>query len=368
MEVQEAGKFFPPLHVQRHQCVQSILARLHVRGKVCDFGCGEGELLKRLRREESFAELWGIDWDDNALAIATENIKPHLSDWLSRRSTSLKISLLQGSICDPLPYHSNVLQPCDALTLVEVIEHIEPVALNGLERNIFEVLRPRVVVVTTPNRDFNQLFSSSSNHPFRHWDHKFEWNRAEFASWCSSIANRFDYSFSYSGVGTASQWLGQQNKKELEDKYGCCTQIATFVRGSTILKCLQVKETQGGYGGAEGAFKVIASVEYPTNARTRQQQIIDEFMYSCWRLHSWRMESEEESLGQGYEWLPIKDVFDSSRALTVGDICCSLEYLVALLQAQQATAWRLSEDCTQVALIEKEEEEEQEEEQEEQEQ
>ncbi|KAL6050723.1 Small RNA 2'-O-methyltransferase [Balamuthia mandrillaris] len=264
--------------------------------------------------------------------------------------------------------------------------------------------RPRVVVVTTPNRDFNQLFSSSSNYPFRHWDHKFEWNRAEFASWCSSIANRFDYSFSYSGVGTASQWLGsiavsfslslchscslflslslslsrsgcsrltlccnhfdfkgKQNKKELEDKYGCCTQIATFVRGSTILKCTQVKEMQD---GAEGAFKVIASVEYPTNARTRQQQIIDEFMYSCWRLYFWRMESKEESQGQGYEWLPIKDVFDSSRALKVGDICCSLEYLVELLQAQQATAWRLSEDYTQVVLIDKEEEEQQEEEEE----
>jgi hypothetical protein len=46
---------------------------------------------------------------------------------------------------------------------------------------IFGHLQPNVVVVTTPNCEFNVLFPGLKK--FRHYDHKFEWTRAEFQTW-----------------------------------------------------------------------------------------------------------------------------------------------------------------------------------------
>lgn len=64
----------------------------------------------------------------------------------------------------------------ELITLVEVIEHLESEAVTKVLENIFAYIRPRFVVVTTPNADFNVHFGLS-NGKFRHWDHKFEWSR-----------------------------------------------------------------------------------------------------------------------------------------------------------------------------------------------
>ena len=46
---------------------------------------------------------------------------------------------------------------------------------------VFGKMKPELVVMTTPNAEFNVLFPGCSG--FRHWDHKFEWTRTEFQSW-----------------------------------------------------------------------------------------------------------------------------------------------------------------------------------------
>ena len=61
------------------------------------------------------------------------------------------------------------------------IEHLEAPVLSQLPHSLFGVLNPKVVILTTPNADFNVLFPDLTG--FRHWDHKFEWNRKEFKSW-----------------------------------------------------------------------------------------------------------------------------------------------------------------------------------------
>lgn len=53
--------------------------------------------------------------------------------------------------------------------------------LKKLPGTIFGFVRPKVAVITTPNRDFNVVFPELRG--MRHWDHKFEWSRAEFQSW-----------------------------------------------------------------------------------------------------------------------------------------------------------------------------------------
>jgi hypothetical protein len=74
------------------------------------------------------------------------------------------------------------------------IEHLKLDDLQLLPKAIFGKLKPYVVFVTTPNSEFNVCFGSEKTEEdgkdakttFRHWDHKFEWSRNEFAAW-------FDY-------------------------------------------------------------------------------------------------------------------------------------------------------------------------------
>ena len=61
------------------------------------------------------------------------------------------------------------------------IEHLEPDILNAMPDVIFGQLSPKVVIMTTPNIEFNVLFPGLKG--FRHYDHKFEWTRAEFEEW-----------------------------------------------------------------------------------------------------------------------------------------------------------------------------------------
>ena len=68
------------------------------------------------------------------------------------------------------------------LHVVEVIEHLDPPRLAAFERVVFECARPRTVVVTTPNVEYNvQLRERCPRARYATSDHRFEWSRAEFA-------------------------------------------------------------------------------------------------------------------------------------------------------------------------------------------
>lgn len=83
----------------------------------------------------------------------------------------------------------------EAVTSSEVIEHLDPPDLERFWDVHLGMLKPTLLIVTTPNRDFNCLFetvsalSGEENRSFaregldyrvRHEDHRFEYSRAEF--------------------------------------------------------------------------------------------------------------------------------------------------------------------------------------------
>ena len=74
----------------------------------------------------------------------------------------------------------------NAAVLSEVIEHVDPPRLPALEHAVFGAARPKAVVVTTPNVEYNVRFVGMTS-PTRHRDHRFEWTRAEFAAWCAEV-------------------------------------------------------------------------------------------------------------------------------------------------------------------------------------
>ncbi len=96
------------------------------------------------------------------------------------------MTLLHGS----LTYRDRRLQGFDGAAIVEVIEHLDAGRLPAFERVVFEFARPKVVVLTTPNAEYNRLFSALPAGAMRHADHRFEWTRQQFAEWAAAVADR----------------------------------------------------------------------------------------------------------------------------------------------------------------------------------
>jgi len=61
------------------------------------------------------------------------------------------------------------------------VEHLHEIDLSRLPEAIFGHISPQLVIMTTPNAEFNVLFPNPT--ALRHPDHKFEWTRPQFADW-----------------------------------------------------------------------------------------------------------------------------------------------------------------------------------------
>jgi 3' terminal RNA ribose 2'-O-methyltransferase Hen1 len=115
-----------------------------------------------------------------------------------------RIKLLQGS----LMYKDARLSGYDAAAVVEVVEHLDPPRLAAFERVLFEHARPAIVVMTTPNREYNAKFETMPAGTMRHKDHRFEWTRPEFQAWSNRVASRHNYNVSFLPVGDEDATLG----------------------------------------------------------------------------------------------------------------------------------------------------------------
>ncbi len=187
------------LHEQR---LGAVLAVLKASGatKVLDLGCGEGRLLSLLLGERQFTDILGMDVSYRALEIAQDKLKLDRLPPMQRE----RISLIHGSLI----YRDKRLEGYDAAAVVEVIEHLDPPRLAAFERSVFEFARPSTVVITTPNAEYNPKFETLPAGKFRHKDHRFEWTRAEFASWGNRLAERFGYTVRFLPLGPEDAEVG----------------------------------------------------------------------------------------------------------------------------------------------------------------
>lgn len=168
------------LHEERLKAVHGVV-RDSGSARVIDLGCGTGDLFVRLTAEPDLAELVGLD-------ICRASLK-RLRKRLEGRALRVgRIDLREASMIDPTPD----LAGFDCAILIETIEHIDPDRLSKLERAVFHMMRPRTVVITTPNAEFNRLLGVPS-HRMRHPDHRFEWDRARFSLWCARVAKAAGY-------------------------------------------------------------------------------------------------------------------------------------------------------------------------------
>ncbi|MEW2422234.1 3' terminal RNA ribose 2'-O-methyltransferase Hen1 [Streptomyces nigra] len=201
-----------PLAVQRRDAILTAL-RAAGAARVLDLGCGQGQLVQALLKDPAFTEIVGLDVSVRALTIAGRRLK---LDRMGERQAA-RVKLLQGS----LAYTDSRLKGYDAAVLSEVVEHVDPPRLPALEYAVFGSARPRTVLVTTPNVEYNVRWESLPAGHVRHGDHRFEWTREEFRAWAAAVAERHGYGVEFVPVGPDDPEVGPP------------TQMAVFARDVT---------------------------------------------------------------------------------------------------------------------------------------
>ncbi len=176
--------------------------------RVLDLGCGEGKLIRRLMKERGIKEIVGVDPSVRTLELALRRLRMDQAGDVLRE----RVKLQMGS----LTYGDRRWHGFDAACLVEVIEHIDEPRLSALELSLFGDAKPRMVFVTTPNREYNALFEGMEEGALRHGDHRFEWTRAEFEAWGNRVAEAYDYTIRIEPIGP------------LDEKHGAPSQMAVF--------------------------------------------------------------------------------------------------------------------------------------------
>lgn len=142
----------------------------------------------------------GMDVSIRCLEIAHKRIGP---DRLPDRIKE-KISLFHGS----LMYKDKRLSGFDVAVVMEVIEHLDPPRLAAFEKVLFKHARPKTIILTTPNREYNAVWENLSQGRMRHSDHRFEWTRSEFRNWAEKLAQQTNYTVAFYTIGPDSASLG----------------------------------------------------------------------------------------------------------------------------------------------------------------
>ena len=167
---------------------------------VIDLGCGDGKLLKLLLKEKQFTRIAGVDVSYSELTKCQDRL--HWEEMSAKQRE--RLSLFQSS----LTYRDKRFSGFDAAAVVEVIEHLDANRLPALEKSLFTYARPKTVVLTTPNREYNVQYENLPAGKVRHSDHRFEWTRVEFETWAERVAYENNYTVAFFSVGEEAENIG----------------------------------------------------------------------------------------------------------------------------------------------------------------
>jgi 3' terminal RNA ribose 2'-O-methyltransferase Hen1 len=209
---EKACDALPLVARRKHAVIEALQAEGAAR--VVDLGCGEGALLRELIQDASFSEVLGVDVSPRALEVAERRLNiARMPD-----SQRARLRLIQSS----LTYRDERFAGYDAVVLMEVIEHLDTERIPALENTVFAHARPRAVIVTTPNAEHNVRYERLAAGTMRHRDHRFEWTRAEFTAWATSVSERTGYVVRFAPIGVDDPDVGPPTQmavfSRLDDK------------------------------------------------------------------------------------------------------------------------------------------------------
>ena len=164
----------------RHSNIESRINFIgnYVDGQdVVDIGCGEGRYARRFAK--NYSSYYGIDPNVNVLEQAEQ--RSTRDDNIFRTELKPEIVLDDSTII-----------------VSEVVEHLGTTVGDhtGFWKPIAE-LKPKRVIVTTPNADFNKHYNIEVRHP----DHKQEFTEVEFHDYCDLVEQELDMIYNVFPVG-----------------------------------------------------------------------------------------------------------------------------------------------------------------------
>nr|XP_053645948.1 small RNA 2'-O-methyltransferase-like isoform X4 [Cherax quadricarinatus] len=173
--------FSPPLYCQRYVKVMEMIISVSkgVFTKVVDIGCAGLKFFRYLKNVPGIQEILLLDKDFHILKDNEYRIKPLPADFLILRKLPLNVK----AVCGDGRKYDPLLSETQVVTMIELIEHMPLSELPDLIKCVFKDIRPKLVIITTPNADFNKFIPGYIPGSFRHFDHKFEWTAAQFYQW-----------------------------------------------------------------------------------------------------------------------------------------------------------------------------------------
>jgi 3' terminal RNA ribose 2'-O-methyltransferase Hen1 len=144
------------LRTQRFEKVKQTLQKLQVT-QVLQLQSGEGLFLKELLETKAFEEILGMDTSSYMLEksrqfLRLEEDSPH------------RLRLIHGSLF----YRDKYLKEWEAVVLLESLQFFLPHQFKTFEDAFFGFVRPRILIVTTPNREYNALLKEIPEGKYRH--------------------------------------------------------------------------------------------------------------------------------------------------------------------------------------------------------
>lgn len=194
------------LNELRYEAIVNYIQTLPKKETLVDLGAGEGKLSAQLGFINGVKEILSVEPSNKSRIRAVERFqKIEHEDFVEPKSMS-------GS----LYYFDSRLLNRDIIILCEVIEHIDEHRLPKIFETILKEYRPKVLIVTTPNQEYNVVYDMDVL--MRHQDHRFEWTRDQFRQNVEMWAKDLQYQISFQGIG------------EEAPPYGHPTQMAIFIR------------------------------------------------------------------------------------------------------------------------------------------
>lgn len=160
------------VRVQRFNKVLSILKEYNTKS-VIEFGCGSGSFLPYIKKIDTIKKIGVIDKNEK------------------------KTKKIANSYPGVNVYNNSFLRYCseflgyDSVVAIEVIEHLTETELNRFIEIIFVEIRPRIVIFTTPNFEYNVNYPILFN-GLRQKSHHFEFSPHELYEWGNRIVEKFN--------------------------------------------------------------------------------------------------------------------------------------------------------------------------------
>ncbi|MBT2730255.1 3' terminal RNA ribose 2'-O-methyltransferase Hen1 [Bacillus sp. ISL-75] len=199
-ETKTEEKHEPPkirLNDLRYEAIIKNIEALPKKATIVDFGAGEGKLSVQLGFIKGVQEIISVEPSNKARLKALERF-----DYAKAKRGFVEPKSLAGSLF----YYDERLSNKDVMVLCEVIEHIDEYRLTRVFETIFKDYRPEVLIVTTPNQEYNVVYDM--NEEMRHHDHRFEWTRAQLHQKVEDLTKIYPYQVSYKGIGEENQLYG----------------------------------------------------------------------------------------------------------------------------------------------------------------